>query len=924
MRTLIEKIETDAAVRLPLPAGRSPDQELARYKNFLKREYHRLKLLHRGGAAGRLVCKGRAAVVDTLLRYMWEGARNCLSPQAQKEFPPLALIAIGGYGRGELNPCSDIDFMFLHDGQVVAGIKALPHLSRMIDGVLLPLFDLGFRVGHSVRTIGDCVQVANSDMQSKTSLIEARLVSGEAKLFEKFQKVVLSKCVEGHEEEYIAARLEDQAARRAKFGNSATMQEPNLKNGCGGLRDCQNLHWMAFFKHRVRTLEEMQQRDFITAAEREQLEDAYDFLLRVRTELHYQQNRQADVLAKNLQPTVATYLGYTDRSPSVRLERFMRDLYRRMRSIYLITRTLEERLALLPQTNRLAAIRSLIRIPFRKAAPQLFDGFKLDAGQIHAASPRVFRDQPRRLMRVFLYAQQRGLKLHPNLAQLIRHELSLVDRHFLADPHVRETFLEILGQRGNVAPILRWMHEVGLLGRYLPEFGKLTCLVQHEFYHQYAADEHTLLCLEQLDRIWQAQSPDLARYAEVFQNLERPFVLYLALLLHDSGKALHRAKHSEASAQLSLRVAKRLALDGATTHSLRLVIEHHLTMVAVSQRRDLEDPDVVRHFAGQIQTPENLRMLTLLSFADSLATSDKLWNGFKDALLWQLYHKTHKLLIGGTTFIRAEEKQRELLAEEVRRLLPRTFSEEEVNAHFGQLPSRYFQIHQAREIVNDLTLVHRFMHYQLAVQDMALEPVVHWHNEPDRAYTIVKVCTWDRAGLFSKIAGSFSAAGINILSAQVFTRNDAVVIDTFAVTDARSGGLVNRQERERLEEILNQALMTDEVDFQALIAPQRAVRPLYQSLEGECLPTRVHFDNDASSTRTVIEIETEDRLGLLYEISKALSDLGLDISLAKISTEKGAAIDTFYVTEKDGQKIYFPDRQRYIEDKLRAAIAATQ
>ena len=263
-------------------------------------------------------------------------------------------MAIGGYGRAELNPHSDIDFMFLHSRQVAAGTRPLPHLSRIIDGLLYPLWDIGLKIGHSVRSIEDCVKVANSDMQSKTSLIEARLIAGDDALFKRFQKTLVSKCVAGYEQEYIAMRLADQAARRAKFGNSACMQEPNLKNGCGGLRDFQNLLWMAFFKYRTRSLKELQAHDLIGEGERKHLEAAYDFLLRVRTEMHYHVNRAMDVLSKNLQPAVAYNLGYRERSPSKRIEDFMRDVYTHSRNIFLITRTLEQRLALLPQARRLS------------------------------------------------------------------------------------------------------------------------------------------------------------------------------------------------------------------------------------------------------------------------------------------------------------------------------------------------------------------------------------------------------------------------------------------------------------------------------------------------------------------------------------------------------------------------------------------
>ena len=918
MQESLRKIEASAATRLPLPPGRQATQELARYRTFLKVETHRLKMLHRGGAGGSAICRARATILDLLLRNLWEAAKNTLSEQGQKEFPPLALAAIGGYGRAELNPHSDIDFMFLHNRQV-ASSRPLPYLSRLIDGILYPLWDIGLKIGHSVRTIDECVKVANSDMQAKTSLIEARLIVGDEDLFKKFQKVLVSKCVQGYEDEYVKMRIEDQNARRSRFGNSATMQEPNLKNGCGGLRDFQNLLWMSFFKYRTRSLKDLQSNDMLGESERKQLEEAYDFLLRVRTEVHYHTNRAVDVLSKNLQPAVATNLGYHERSPSKRIERFMRDVYTHSRNIYLITRTVEQRLALLPQPQSKLSLRSLLP-DGRKRASEPIDGFKIMDGEIHAASSRVFRDQPRRLMRVFLYAQQRGLGLDPDLAQLLRNQLSLVDRSFLSDEHVRETFLTILNQRGNVAPILRAMHEADFLGKYIPEFGRLTCLVQHEFYHQYAADEHTLMCVEQLDRIWDAKTPPHSNYLSLFQKVERPFVLYLALLLHDVGKPEGHGNHSAVSSQLALRVAKRLGLDGSATHTLRLVIENHLLMANVSQRRDLDDPAVVRNFAKQIQNPETLALLTLHTFVDSMATSDKLWNGFKDSLLWTLYKKAMELMTGGTEFVRAEEKQRELLMEEVQRLMPDQLPDEELQAHFEALPPRYFQVHSAREVLDDLLLAHRFMRLQVSEEEDPLSPVVNWHNEPDRACNVVKVCTWDRAGLFRKIAGSLSAAGLNILSAQIFTRNDGIVLDGLSVTDGKGGGLAGPEQREQFEKVLYKALTGEEVDFPLLIAKQKIARPLYQAYSGERIPTEIRFDNDSSELRTIIEVETEDRIGLLYTISQALAELALDISAAKISTEKGAAIDSFYVRELNGEKILEPERHRSIERKLRQAI----
>ncbi|MFM8358651.1 MAG: [protein-PII] uridylyltransferase, partial [Verrucomicrobiota bacterium] len=704
MSSLIHKIEADARARLPLPAGRRPAEELARYKGFLKLEAGRLRMVHRSDGEGLRVCQARAGVMDVLIRHLWEAVQSAY-PAAGRP-PRLALVAFGGYGRGELNPFSDIDLMFLHALPARAGARNQRLLADWTSGLLYTLWDLGLKVGHAVRTVAECVDVANRDMLSKTSLLECRAVTGDTSLVETLRKALQHHCVRGHEDAYIAQRLEDQRTRRAKHGNSPALQEPNIKNGVGGLRDFQNLLWMAFFKHGTRSLADLQAADFLSSMERRQLEAAYDYLLRTRTELHLVADRAVDVLAANLKPRVAAGLGYTDRSPRLRVERFMRDYYTHARNIYVITRTLEQRMALVAPAD-------LREGPGQRGPAAQFDGLRVVDGQLLPVSRTALRDDPRRFLRAFRHCQQRGLSLHPDLAQRMRQQVHLVDRRFLADRHNHITFLEILNQRGDVGRHLRAMHEVGLLGRFLPEFGRLTNLVQHEFYHQYALDEHTLTCLEKLDRVWSATERPYANYTALLREIEKPSVLHLALLLHDSGKADKTGHHEIIGGELALKAARRLKLDGATTHTLRLIIELHLAMVQVSQRRDLEDREVISEFAGRIQTREQLDLLTLHTFADSMGTSDTLWNGFKDSLLWQLYRKTREVLLGGTEFIRAEVRQRERLKEDVREMLPKTFAPDEIDAHFHGMPARYFHLHEARAIARDLTLVHRFMHLQI-------------------------------------------------------------------------------------------------------------------------------------------------------------------------------------------------------------------
>jgi [protein-PII] uridylyltransferase len=922
VNSLLAKIQANAAKRLPPPSGRKPSEDLARYKGFLKEESARLKILHRGGADGLEICHGRAAFMDTLIGHIWNSVMAAY-PSGQKSLK-ITLVAFGGYGRGELCPQSDVDLMFLHNGVKNGEELSKGPVGEWSSALLYTLWDLGLKVGHAVRNVQDCIKLANSDMQSKTALLEARRICGDEALFAQLQAQFLAKCVKGHENEYIQQRLADQLARRTKHGNSPAMQEPNIKNGVGGLRDFQNLLWMIFFKLGIRTLPELREIGQINLAEEKQLEAAYDYLLRARTELHYVANRPLDVLAANVKPAVALGLGYSERSARVRVERFMHDYYTHARNVHLITRTLEQRLALVEHAPK-GLNRFTARIRKKPAQAQIIDGFEIRDSQLVAASKNIFKEDPLRLIRAFLYSQQRGLTLHPDLAQLIRQSVAsgLVNRSFMSSAHVRNTLLEILNARGSVAATVRAMHEVEFLGKLIPEFGKMTNLVQHEFYHQYAVDEHTLVCLEKADKIWNATEPPFQRYSEIFHELERPYLLYLALLLHDSGKAIPGERHEVVGGDLAQKAGNRLHLDPANITTLRRIIELHLAMVQVSQRRDLEDPAVILQFASQIRDLEHLDLLTLHTFADSMGTSDTLWNGFKDSLLWQLHTRTRELIQGNSQFIEAERQLREKLFDDVRSGVPKTFATDELEAHFTGMPPRYFQVHGAREIIRDLMLTHRFMHLQLNQEEInALEPVMVWRDAPDRGYTNLHICTWDRAGLFSKLTGALAAAGLTILAAQIYTRKDGVVLDEFFVADARSGQLPDPALRTRTEKLVLEILGAGLDPAKALSrAPRYPAR--YQSVGNESMALNIRFDNDTSETQTVIDLEAEDRVGLLFALSSTLYELRVDIVLAKIATERGAAIDTFYVVERGGGKIVNPSRLKEIKNQLAAAILET-
>ena len=915
MSGLIAKIKTRAEEQLDF-AG-APD--LARCKRFLKDEGKRLKALHRTGGLGREVCEARAAVVDALVERLFAAALAIAANNGEGEPPAVAVVAVGGYGRGELNPQSDIDIQFLCADELLKGAKPHEFLQTVTDTVLYTLWDVGLKIGHSVRRVGDCVREANADMQSKTALIESRLVTGDAALFAAMTEAVEAKCVKPFVEEYIAMRLADQASRRAKHGDAVTMQEPNIKNGCGGLRDYQNLRWMMHFKLGYRSMEDLEKQKAVSKAEAERLESAYSFLLRARNELHYQLKRPVDALTKAVQPKVAWQLGYTNRSPAKRLEAFMGDYYRHARNIDLTVRAIEQRLALVPRPAWQQALGRWVGANKQ----QEIDGFRIEDGEINAISRSVFRDQPRRLMRVFLLMQRHSLRLHPDLAQLIRQQAHLADREFRADDHVHETFLEILNHPGAVGRILRRMHELDFLGKYLPEFGRLTCLVQHEFFHQYTVDEHTLVCLEKLDGLWEKRWEDYTRYHEVFEEIERPSTLYLALLLHDAGKGFETDHHERESARVADHVADRLNLDEAAAESLRLIIRHHLTMVQVAQRRDLEDRQVIQQFVDTMETEENLNLLMLHTLADSLGTAEDLWNGFKDTAQWTLFWNARALFRQDPAAMRGEEDLREEIEAEVTRLLGDEVPAEEIDAHFEQLPSRYFHALPADEIAEDIQLVHRFLELQVLHDDRMLEPAVAWHRDRDLGCAEAVICTWDRPGIFSRITGVLAQCGLNILSAQVFTRGDSMVIDRFTVTDARTGGLPGGEPRKKFTRQLKAALAAAEdldLDFASL--PDYAAE--YTAVTGERIPTQIHFDNRSSETYTVLDVETEDHVGLLYALARTLTSVGADIELARIHTEKGGANDSFYLLGKDGEKIEDLAQQQFIESLLRQVIAALQ
>ncbi|MDG1891862.1 MAG: [protein-PII] uridylyltransferase [Verrucomicrobiota bacterium] len=897
--------------------------DLLPYRSFLKKVTLKLRTEHRTGTLGLVIVHGRSFMMDQLIHHLFKDIFSLYAHEIPVK-AQLAAVAFGGYGRHELNPQSDVDIMILCEG----GLKpsgAEPWMEAFCATFSTTLLDLKLKLGYITRNIADCVHYSNEDLKTKTSLIETRLLAGNGPLYLKMQKAMIDKCVLGKEDAYLTARLTDQRARRSKYGNTPFMQEPEIKNGCGGLRDFQNLIWMAFFKYRVKSLEELITGHHIHQSEYRHLMEAYDFLHRVRNEMHYRKNRSEDKLFKSIQPAVAYGLGFKETSPSKRIEAFMQMVYFHMRQIFLLTRQLEESLALDPTPRSRPFWYKIFPKVREEQQTKPVDGFFFEGEWIKASSRRIFREQPRRMMRIFLQAQQRGLRIHPGTAQMMRHSIQYIKKSFQTDEHVKKTFLEILNERGNVGQILRMMHEVGVLGKYMPEFGKLTGMVQHEFFHMYTTDEHTLMCLEHLDRIWDAEGVFHKHYSELFHSLESPHVLYLALLLHDTGKAVKRKgrTHSDVGIDITCRVAERLHLPEEQNRTLALLVRHHLTMAEISQRRDLEDNNEIMRFVGMIGTLERLDMLTLLTFSDSMGTSSELWTGFKESLLWSLYDRARQVLLGNAVEERELEEEKQQIRGWLRSSLRPSIKDDEIEAHVLHMPPRYFRNRSRPCILQDLHLTHRFMWRQVSMQDRALEPIVHWRHDRDRGFSEVDICTWDRPAIFIKFTAALTAAGLNILSARVFSRGDGIVLDCFEVVDAGTGELVKKYKRDKFSQFIKD-ILTEKVDMDQLVENAGKTPPLYQVVERDTIPTRVKFDNARLPWRTVVEIETEDQVGLLYRAASVFAALNIDLSYAKILTEKGAAIDSFYIQNIRGEKITSKKEQNEISRALTKAMTLSR
>ena len=875
--TAAERAERRRRLRLELLR-----QHLAQNVDFLK-------AAHLGGASGQQSVQAYAAFMDGFLSTLFLLA----VADAKKEGAvpgPIVLVALGGYGRGELGPLSDLDLMVIYDGEMG------PFVQRVTQGLLYTLWDLGLTVGHSVRSLPDCVAMARTDFASRTSMQEARYVVGDRRLFQRFRRVLAENVYRKDFGQFLETALTERDQRYRKFGGSPYMGEPNVKESAGGLRDLHTAMWLASTKFGARTLRDLLEKGLITQREERLTDAALTFLWRVRNELHFLSGHKNDVLARDVQPQIAKRFGYESDENSLDVEKFMRDYYLHARVIHRVSSRL---IARCQETlsRRGTALRRL-----RQEA--LADGLFVMDERIHLVHPdgRDFRAEPARLMKAFWHSHRLGFELGVDVERAVEEALDLVDDGFRRSPEARELFLDICRNWGRVAQTLRQMHEVGFLGRYLPEWDALTCLVQYDVYHKFTADQHSLLAVENLEALAPGASASSEGIAQVLNEVHRPDLLMLGMLLHDIGKGKGHG-HVAKGIPLAEELTARIGLEGEAAGAVVFLVAQHVALSHIAQRRDVNDPKTVEALAALCGTPERLRKLYLLTFADMRAVGPGVMTGWQAQILWELYGAALQRLTGG----RPEKLTLQEVVQRVLAELRDAGLKRAVPGHLAMTSERYLSTTPAARIAAHMRLIER-----LEDEPVATELFHH----PDLGSSDLVIVTRDVPGLFSLIAGSLAANGINILSAQIHTRADGVAIDTFQVNDPFGEAVTEEARWRRTLQSLRRVLLGEQT-VEELLAARRGSRSGDEPVPG---PAKVSVDNHLSDTHTVVEVKCPDRVGLLYLITRTLAGFEQSIGSARIATDIDHAFDTFYVADPHGRRIEDPDEMARVRGALEDAL----
>ncbi|MCI0453898.1 MAG: [protein-PII] uridylyltransferase [Candidatus Dadabacteria bacterium] len=868
VRKVIERDELKEKIRLYLEKNR---KEL--------REFHNKEVL-----GGRQLAERRSEVIDHLIS-------QALTGLGFSRLSGVSIAALGGYGRRELCPCSDIDLLFLF----APGSESLA--KEAVEALLYLLWDLNLEIGHSVRTIEECIETSRDDTTIFTSLLDGRFIFGDKELFGQLDTTIFRQLLPALSSRFIERKIAENEKRIERFGRSVYLIEPHVKEGEGGLRDIHSALWIGKAKFKVKGFRELLEKGVLIERELRVFEKGLDFLLPIRTELHYLAGRKEDRLSFEWQGKVARFLGYRDVGELPAVERFLRIYYLRASVTREYSKKLIERCILKS------------KVSFRTPKTVFLDGgFIIQGGTLSVSERGIFHDHPENLMRAFEVADAHGLKMSKYLHDLIRDNVKVIDDHVRRNPELNASFLWLLKDGRDAAEALFEMNRLRLLGHLIPEFGKIVCMVQHDAYHVYTVDIHSIFMVKEIENLIKGEyEKEFPLLTKIAREISKRHVLYLACLFHDMGKGEGRA-HSHRGAAMIPRISERMGLSEEESDQLEFMVKDHLAMPHISQRRDIHDDGLILKFAKSVKTLETLSMLYLLSFADIRSVGPDVWTNWKGMLLEELYLRTANVLERGSFRRETPKRKSRRFIREVIQLLKNEIPESSIRQHLDVMPYSYFLGFSPEKIVYHVKLFERF-------KDNIGVDVTFNQNEDYDEFTFFG---YDKPGVFSKLCGVLAGSGINILGARIITRDDGRIVDVFYINRL---GKSTYEEKEVWNKVKSNlfGVLKGEADVEELVSKRKREKPIYIKPIPQH-PTRIDIDNESSETATVVDIYTQDRVGLLYDITKTLTKLGLSIDYAKISTKVDQVADVFYVREIEGGKVFDKKKLENIKKNLHEAI----
>jgi [protein-PII] uridylyltransferase len=889
--------ELAAVIATDLPAEELRARLVATLKAAMTRGDEAIRRHFETVLSGTQAARERCYLVDQILRAVYDFASEHLYPPgSMSSGERLALVAVGGYGREELAPYSDVDLLFLMP------YKVTPRSEQVIESTLYLLWDLGFKVGHAVRSVDDCMRQAKADMTIRTNLLEKRFLSGDRELFQelwqRYQKALQS----GTGIDFIDAKLAERDRRHERLGGSRYLLEPNIQEGKGGLRDLHTLFWIAKYIYRVNDIAELVPRGVFTRREMLRFEKAENYLWTLRCYLHYLSGRAEERLTFDFQKDLAPRMGYKAHAGTQDVERLMKHYFLVAKDVGTLTGIF---CAALEAEQKRPSKLSLAILTRRRR----IDGFPLEGNRLTVRSATAFEENPIEMLRIFKVAQAHELDVHPRALHWITRNLRRINQAVRKDPETNTLFMDILTSEKNPETTLRRMNEAGVFGRFMPDFGRVVAQMQYNMYHHYTVDEHTIFAIGILHAIEQGKLAEEAPIAtEVVHKVLSRRVLYLAVLFHDIAKG-RPGDHSRTGAEIAQKLCPRLGLSAEETETVAWLVLHHLAMSNTAFRRDIDDPQTIGDFTELVQSMERLRLLLVLTVADIRAVGPKTWTSWKAALLRELYWRSEEVLSGGLATEAWEQR-----VERTKALLSEALDDwpkAELEDYLSRGDPAYWLTFDQAAHLRHAGLVRQ-------AEKAGRGLIVDTRIDSYREVTEVTVYTPDQPGLFSKIAGALAVSGATIDAAKICTLTNGMALDVFYVRDITGGPLARPDKLARLSARIEQAiagrLKTDE-ELARRVSPIPSRYSVFQ------VQPRVLVDNKASAGHTVIEVNGRDRPALLYRLTQALSELDITIRIAKISTYGERVVDVFYLQDAAGRKIEDPDELERIRSRLLEVLA---